>query len=84
MVELAHPLGIAPSQVVIDRHNVHATSRQRVEISRESRDQGLTLPGTHFSNLALMKHDPANELHVEVTHLQYPAPRLPDGSESIQ
>jgi hypothetical protein len=39
VVEAAHPLGVAPRQVVVDRHDVHALAGQGVQVDRQRGDQ---------------------------------------------
>src|SRR5262249_52322436 len=50
IVDLAHPLGVALCQVVIDGNNVDATTGQRIEIDRKRCDQRLAFAGLHFGN----------------------------------
>ncbi len=70
-VELAHPLGVALGQIVVDGHDMHAAPGERVEIDRESRHQGLAFAGLHFGDLALVQHHAADQLHVEVAHVEH-------------
>ena len=72
LVDLAHPLGIAFGQIVIDGDHVHAMTGQRIQVARQGRDQGLAFAGLHFGDLALVQHHAADQLHVEVAHLQHP------------
>ena len=69
------PLGVALGEVVVDGHEVDALAdrpavvgrhrRQRVQIEREARDEGLALAGLHLGDVALVEDDPAHQLHVE-------------------
>ena len=83
LVDLAHPGGVAPGQIVVDRDHVHALARERVEIDREGRHQGLALAGLHLGDLALMEHDAAHQLHVEMTLAQGALGRLAHGGERV-
>ncbi len=65
-VDLAHPLRVAPREVVVDGDDVNTVSRQRVEINRQGRDQRLALTGFHLGDLALVEHHAADQLHVEM------------------
>ena len=65
-VDLAHPLGVALGQVVVDRDNVHALARNGVEITCQGRDKRLALAGLHLGDGAAVKRDGANDLHVKV------------------
>ncbi len=72
--DLAHPLAVAPGQVVVDRHQVDAAAGQGVEVEGEDRHQGLALAGGHLRYPALVQHDAAQQLDVEGHHV----PRLLD------
>ena len=82
-VELAHPLRVALGEVIVDGDDVDAASRERVEIDRQGGDQRLTFTGLHLGDLALVEHDAADELHVEVPHVQYAPAAFADDGESL-
>mmetsp|Transcript_10283 Transcript_10283/g.33799 ORF Transcript_10283/g.33799 Transcript_10283/m.33799 type:complete len:846 (+) Transcript_10283:450-2987(+) len=69
-VHLAHPLGVAPGEVVVDRHHHRALPAQRVEVHRPSRHQGLSLAGAHLRQLAVVQRHRADELHVVVAEVE--------------
>ena len=69
LVDLAHPLGVALGQVVVDGDHVDAVAGERVEIAGEGGDERFAFAGLHFGDLALVQHHAADELHVEVAHL---------------
>ena len=69
LVDLAHPLGIALGQVVVDRDHVHAVASQGVQVAGQGGHQRLALAGLHFRDFALVQHHAADQLYVEVTHL---------------
>ena len=83
LVDLAHPLGIAFGQVVVDRDHVHAMARQGIQVAGQSGDQGLAFAGLHFGDLALVQHHAADQLHVKMPHLQYPAAGLAHHGEGL-
>ncbi len=64
-VDLAHPVRVALGEIVVDRDDVHALARQRVEVGRKGRDERLALARPHLGDVAAVQEDPANELHVE-------------------
>ena len=70
MVDLAHPLGVAAGEVVVDGDDVHALSGERVEVNSAGRDQGLALAGAHFRDRAFMQHQAADQLNIEMALLQ--------------
>ena len=70
-VQLAHPLRVALGQVVVDRDHVNAAPGERIQIHRQGGDQRLAFAGLHLGDLALVQHDAADELHVEMPHFQH-------------
>ena len=65
-VDLAHPLGVAGRQVVVDRDEVHAPAGEAVEVGRQGRDERLALAGLHLGDPAEVQGGAAHELHVVV------------------
>ena len=55
---------------------MHAFARERVQIRRQGRDQGLALAGAHFRDLARVQDHAADELHVEMAHVEHALGRL--------
>src|SRR5208337_3775363 len=72
-VELAHPFRVAFGQVVVDRDHMHAASAERIEVHGKSSDQRLAFAGLHFRNLAIVQHHTADQLHVEMAHVEHAA-----------
>ena len=70
-VKLAHPLRVALGQIVVDGDHVHAASRQRIQVNRQSRHQRLAFTGLHLGDLALVQYRSADQLHVEMTHVEH-------------
>ena len=84
VIEGAHPAGVAPGQVVIDGYQMAAIALQGVEVQRQGGHQRLAFAGAHLRHLALVQDNPAQDLDVEVAHLQ-PAPaRLPHHGERFR
>ena len=65
-VDLAHPLGVALGEVVVDGDDVDALAGERVEIDRKRRHQRLAFAGLHLGDVALMQHHAADQLDVEM------------------
>ncbi len=82
-VDAAHPLGVAAGQVVVDRDDVDALARQRVEVGGQRRHEGLALTGLHLADAALMQHHAADELHVVVPHVEHAATGFADQCERL-
>ena len=79
-VDLAHPLGVAAGEVVVDRDDVHALAFERVEVGGQRGDERLAFAGLHFRDPAAVQHHAADELHVEVAHVEHaPAGFAHDG-----
>ncbi len=83
VVEPPHPLGVAPGQVVVDRDQVHALAGERVEVDRQGRHQRLALAGAHLGDLAVVERHAADQLDVEVAHLQGALARLAHRGEGL-
>ena len=65
MVNRPHPLRVALCEVVVHGHEMRTVAREPVEIKRQRRDERFTFTRLHFRDLALVEHDPAQNLHVE-------------------
>ena len=66
LVDLAHPLGVAAGEVVVDGDQVDAFAAQPVEVGRQRGDEGLALTGLHFGDPAEVERGAAHQLHVVV------------------
>ncbi len=66
-VHAAHPFGVAPRQVVVDRHDVNPASAERVEHGGQRGDESLALAGLHFGDPPRVQDHPADQLDVEMT-----------------
>ena len=82
-VELPHPVGVAPGEVVVHRHEVHAPPGQGVQDDREGGHERLPLAGPHLGDPALVEDDAAHQLDVEGTHVEDALPGLPDDGERL-
>ena len=94
--EVAHPLRVAPGQVVVDGDEVRPAARERIQIERQRRDERLAFARRHLRDLPLVQHDGADELHVVGHHVPFqgvpcdhylaaeqPARRLPHRREHL-
>ena len=82
--QLAHLFALELCQVVVDRDDVNTLAAQRVQISWKAGCQRFAFTGLHLGDSALMKHDAANELHIERTHAQGTLGRLANGGKSLR
>src|SRR5262249_46249718 len=67
VVDLPHPFGVAPRQVVVDRDHVHPAPGQRIQNRGQGGHQGFAFAGLHLGDLPLVQHHAADQLDVEVT-----------------
>ena len=79
-VDPAHPLRVAAGEVVVDRDDVHALAVERIEVGRQRGDERLAFAGLHLGDPPAVQHHAADELHVEVPHVEHaPAGLAHDG-----
>ena len=57
---------------------------KRIEIDGKRGDQRLAFAGLHLGDLALVQHGAADELDVEVTHVEHAPARLADDGERFR
>ncbi len=71
-VQGPHPFGIATRQIVVHRGQVGAFTFQRRQIHGQGGRERLTLAGLHLGNRPVVHGGAAQDLHVEVTHVERP------------
>ena len=81
VVDLAHPVGVALGEVVVDGDDVDALAGERVEIDRKRRDQRLAFAGLHLGDGAFVQHHAADQLDVEMALAEGALGRLAHGGE---
>ena len=69
-VDVAHPPRVASRQIVVHGHDVHAVPVQGVQVGGQRGDQGLTLAGAHLRDMTLVQRNAADDLNVEVAHIE--------------
>ena len=82
-VEFAHPLAVAPCEVVVDGDHVDAAPRKRVEVDRRRRDERLALACAHLGDAPLVQAYAADELDVEMPHSEHAPRRLAHDRERL-
>ena len=70
-IDPPHPVRVALREIVVDGDEVDAGAGQRIEIDRQRRDERLALARAHFGDLAVVQRHAADQLHVEMAHLQH-------------
>ena len=83
-VDLAHPLGVALGQVVVDGDEVRALAGERVEVHRHGGDERLALAGLHLGDVAVVQDDAADHLDVEGAHAEGALGGLADDGEASE
>jgi hypothetical protein len=73
-VDLAHPLGVAAGEVVVDGDDVDAFAVEGVQVGGQRRDERLAFARLHLGDGALVQDVAADELDVEVPHVEHAAP----------
>ena len=83
-VHLAHPLGVALGQIVVDGDDVDALAGQRVQVGGQRGHQRLAFTGLHLGDAALMQHDAAHQLDGVGAHAQHAVGGLPHGGKCLR
>ncbi len=83
VVDRAHPLGVAPGEVVVDGDDVDAVAGERVEADGERGGERLALAGLHLGDVAAVEDHAADQLHVEVAHAHRAPAGLADEREAL-
>ena len=82
-VDMAHPLGVALGEIVVDGDDMDALTGECVEIAGKRGDEGLALARLHLGNHTVMQSHSTDELHVEVAQAERAARGLTHNGESI-
>ena len=83
-VDLAHPLGVATGQVVVDGDDVDPVPTQPVEINGQGGHQRFAFTGAHLRHPAEVQSGPAHDLHVVVALPDDPMGRLAGDRERLE
>ena len=83
MVDRAHPFRVALGQVIVDRDDMDALPAQGVEVGGKGGDERFSLARLHFGDLALVEDDAADELDVEMAHVNLAPGGLADDGEGL-
>ena len=77
------PGAVAFGQVVVDGDQMRAFPFERVEINRKCRNQRFPFAGFHFGDAALVQDHSADQLDVEVTHIELAPRHFPADGKSL-
>ena len=73
-VDLAHPLGVALGEIVVDGDDVDAAAGEGVQVAGKRGDEGLAFAGLHLGDFAGVEDDAADKL---TSKWRMPTARLP-------
>ncbi|CAI8247583.1 MAG: Uncharacterised protein [Prochlorococcus marinus str. MIT 9313] len=62
---------------------MHPTASEGIEVARQSGYKSLPFTGLHLTNLTLMQHHAADQLHIEMTHAEHPFSSLTHNSKGF-
>jgi hypothetical protein len=82
-VNSSHPLGVATSEVVVHRDEVHAFARQSIEVRGQGGHEGLSFTGFHFGDPPKVKRCTTHQLHVVVALSNHTGSRLAHRRECV-
>ena len=60
-----------------------AFAREGIQVNRQRGDERFAFAGFHFGDLAAMQHDAADQLHVEMAHVENAAAGLANHGEGL-
>ncbi len=83
-VYLPHPLTVSLCQIIIDRNNVYALARQRIQIYRQRCHQCFTFTGLHFRDTSLVQNDATDQLYAVVPHTEHAVSRFAHGGKCLR
>ena len=76
-VDRPHPFSVAGGQVVVDRGEVAAAANERMKVHRQCGGERFSFARAHFGEAAVEQAHPANQLDIEMPHLQRASARFP-------
>ena len=83
LIDAPHFLGADARKVLVDRDDVHALARERVEICRHGGNERFAFTGLHLRNATLMQDDTAEHLHAERAFAQHAVGGFSDRGKSL-
>ncbi len=64
-MNIPHPTGVKLGEVIVDRDYVCTFTTDGIQVRRQRSNQRLPFTGAHLCDLALVKNDSTDQLHVE-------------------
>ncbi len=84
LVDRPHPACVALREIVVDRDQVNAVARERVQVEGLRRHERLTFTGLHLCDVALVEDDAAHHLDVEWPLTERPLRGLANGRIGVE
>ena len=75
---------VAPGKVIIDRNDMDAPARQRVQAGGERSHKCLSFAGRHLRYLALVQREASHDLDVKMAHAYRPFAGLPHARKHLR
>ncbi len=69
-MDAAHPFRVAFGEVIVDGDDVNAFAFERVQIRRSGGDERFSFAGLHFRDAAFVQNHAADQLDIEMAHVQ--------------
>ena len=82
-MDASHVLALKAREVVVDRDDVHALARERIQVGGHGARERLAFARLHLCDAPLMEHDAAEHLHAELTLARHAVGRLADDRERL-
>ena len=82
-IDPPHPFGVASGEVVVHGDDMDPFAGEGVQIGRQRGHQRLAFAGLHLGDLAAMEDHPADQLDVEMAHVQRAAAGFADHGERV-
>ena len=61
-----HQIGLVTGEIIVDRHDVDAPGRNRIQVGSQGRHQRLTLTGFHFGDVPEVQSTSTHQLNIKV------------------
>ena len=63
------PFGVTLCQIIVDRHDMNATTSQCIQVGRQSRNQRFSFPSRHFGDFSFVENHTTDQLDIVMNHI---------------
>src|SRR5262249_61453117 len=81
-IERTHPLRVTSSEVIVQGDDVNAGASEGIQNCGKRGDERFAFARFHFGDFAVVQNESADELNVEMTHVEEAAARFASEGES--